>query len=74
MFSNNLVLKRTTLLGLIGNCAMCEPLSDCKLNKYRQLPYSDAEKLILNLPELEVEQIIQCCQNCIEDRLNGGET
>jgi hypothetical protein len=74
MFLNNVELNRTMLLGLVGECPKGKPLSGCKLKAYRLIPLVDAEKLIQNLPEPEVEQLIQCCKDCLQDRFNGRET
>jgi len=68
---NDIVGKRAWILGLAVDCPFSSPLSECVINQFRDVPLSEAHKLLQELPASELEQIFQRHKNCFAEREQG---
>jgi len=61
--------KKIWLLGLLVACPEGKPLTDCPLEKYRELSCQDRLSALENFTEGEVEKIINHHNQCLFSRV-----
>jgi len=60
--------KVVNVLGLLIKCPLDVPLDNCPAIKYRKLPFDEKFKLVRNLKEEDLDEIISHHQECIKLR------
>ena len=59
---------RVWLFGLIIGCPMGKSLENCPADKLRNLPVTDIIKIVENMPEDELNDLISYHKSCLKER------
>ena len=64
-----LIKKRTWVKGILVDCPLGKSLTNCPANALRNLPLEELIRAVNNMPEKQLEMVIEYHNDCMEERL-----
>ena len=61
--------KRIWVKGILVECPLGKPLTDCLANALRNLPLEELIKAVNNMTEDQLDSVIEYHNNCMAERL-----